>query len=477
MKYKLSYLLATLAAAALCVCFLLAGKNDAVWEQQHLTALPKEECLHGEEVYCTHLPVLSINTEGQEIPGSELDDARLITVRLQVFDQAEKNNHLTDAPSMELQANIRYRGNSSRSFSKHSYLVKTVGEDGLDQDYPLLGMPEGEDWALYGPFLDKTLIRNYLCMNVAGQVMGYAPRVRFCELWLDGEYQGLYVLMERVSQGEEQINITPYEDGDPFTSYIIRLDRGDEEQNNLTSFSEYAMKLRPDTLLNQYAINVEYPPKAKLTSELKQYIEEDLSQIEKAVYSYDYDDDQYGYSNLLDVSSFVDYFIINEFFQNYDAGVYSTYLYKDLRGRLAIGPVWDFNNACDNYQEQQVATGGILMRNSVWMNMLTRDEEFDERIISRYRMWRESVLSEEYLLNYIDETVAFLGDAIERNFEVWGSSFEQQLLLPASRDIASFDEAISQLKEFITERGDWLDEYIDVMRQYGHPSATKKYNH
>ena len=63
------------------------------------------------------------------------------------------------------------------------------------------------------------------------------------------------------------------------------------------------------------------------------------------------------------------------------------------------------------------------MRNSVWMNMLTRDEEFDERIISRYRMWRESVLSEEYLLNYIDETVAFLGDAIERNFEVWGSSF------------------------------------------------------
>ena len=139
--------------------------------------------------------------------------------------------------------------------------------------------------------------------------------------------------------------------------------------------------------------------------------------------------------------------------------------------------VWDFNNACDNYQEQQVATDGILMRNSVWMNMLTRDEEFDERIISRYRMWRESVLSEEYLLNYIDETVAFLGDAVERNFEVWGYSFEQPLLLPASRDIESFDEAISQLKEFITERGDWLDESLEVMRQYGHPAATKKYNH
>src|SRR5699024_333735 len=120
----------------------------------------------------------------------------------------------------------------------------------------------------------------------------------------------------------------------------------------------------------------------------------------------------------------------------------STYIYKDIGGKYRMA-VWDFNNACDNYQEQQVKTDGILMSNSVWMNMLTRDEEFDERIISRYRMWRESVLSEEYLLNYIDETVAFLGDAIERNFEVWGSSFEQQLLLPASRDIKSFDEAIS----------------------------------
>ena len=190
----------------------------------------------------------------------------------------------------------------------------------------------------------------------------------------------------------------------------------------------------------------------------------------------DYDDAVYGYETLIDVNSFVDYFIINEFTGNDDAGQFSTYMYKDIGGKYRMA-VWDFNNACDNYQEQQVATDGILMRNSVWMNMLTRDEEFDERIISRYRMWRESVLSEEYLLNYIDETVAFLGDAVERNFEVWGYSFEQPLLLPASRDIESFDEAISQLKEFITERGDWLDEYIEVMRQYGHPSATKKYNH
>ncbi len=52
--------------------------------------------------------------------------------------------------------------------------------------------------------------------------------------------------------------------------------------------------------------------------------------------------------------------------------------------------------------------------------MLTKDEDYDQRIIDRYRMWRESILSDEYLMNYIDETVAYLGPAIERNFEVWG---------------------------------------------------------
>ena len=64
-----------------------------------------------------------------------------------------------------------------------------------------------------------------------------------------------------------------------------------------------------------------------------------MSFIEKSLYSYDYDTADYGYWNTLDVDSFVDYFLFNEFTMNYDAGSYSTYLYKDLRGKLTIGPL------------------------------------------------------------------------------------------------------------------------------------------
>ena len=54
-----------------------------------------------------------------------------------------------------------------------------MDENGEELDVSLLGMPEGHSWALNGPFLDKTLIRNYMCMNISAEVMGYAPRVRF----------------------------------------------------------------------------------------------------------------------------------------------------------------------------------------------------------------------------------------------------------------------------------------------------------
>ena len=118
------------------------------------------------------------------------------------------------------------------------------------------------------------------------------------------------------------------------------------------------------------------------------------------------------------------------------------------------------------------------MQNVPWQKMLMRAEDYDERVIDRYRMWRGSFLSDEYLLGYIDDTIEWLGPAIERNFEVWGYSFEEYTpLVPMSRNPADFEEAVQDLKDFIVERGAWMDEYIEIILQYGHPSAVKKYDH
>ena len=65
------------------------------------------------------------------------------------------------------------------------------------------------EWALHGPYLDKSLIRNYMWYNIAGEIMDYAPNVRFCEVVLNGEYKGLYVMTETITNGTDcRVNIS-----------------------------------------------------------------------------------------------------------------------------------------------------------------------------------------------------------------------------------------------------------------------------
>lgn len=106
-------------------------------------------------------------------------------------------------------------------------------------------------------------------------------------------------------------------------------------------------------------------------------------------------------------------------------GTYSTYVYKDLRGKLTIGPYWDFNSAFDNYVDTSYAScEGFAMVERYWFYMLTKDEKFTDAVIDRYRELRRACCPTKNLLAYVDDTVAFLGDAVDRNWEVWGSTFD-----------------------------------------------------
>ena len=118
------------------------------------------------------------------------------------------------------------------------------------------------------------------------------------------------------------------------------------------------------------------------------------------------------------MDSFVDYCVINEFTKNLDAGSYSTYIYKEVGGKFKLC-VWDFNNSCDNYLEEAVGPGGFFINERAWYFMLMKDERFVKRVQRRYQELRKSFLSQEYLTGYIDETLKFLGPAVERNNERW----------------------------------------------------------
>ena len=113
--------------------------------------------------------------------------------------------------------------------------------------------------------------------------------------------------------------------------------------------------------------------------------------------------------------------------------------------------VWDFNNACNNYFEEELPYTGFFLNNRLWFEMLIKDEDFTERIIQRYHSLRKGLLSEESLYRYIDETLDFIGPALERNDARWGSVEQQAkgLLVPVSRNLDSRSAAEGQLKGYL----------------------------
>ena len=492
MKYRV---IGTLAAVLMLLTVLLTSawsdEGPANRVHQHLTARqPDAGCDCDGSELCTHLPLVLIDTGGQEIPGKvtgqtddfgetintlAADGRDVIDVSFVVVDNQTRNNHPSDEATLTTTAQIRVRGHSSRLFEKSPYQLDFVDEDGEAAPAAVMGMPAHSEWVLYGPYLDKSLVRNYMWYNIAGEVMEWAPNVRYCELILNGEYRGLYLMVETITDGVDcRLNLSTTEQNVKTTGYLLRGDRTTQEdlggQRDIYTYLERMLTLRTDIL-------IKYPGRSSLTQELRQEIELDYAAFEKALYSYDYDTDDYGYWNYIDVDNFVDYFLINEFSLNVDAGRYSTYIYKDLSGKFKLA-VWDFNNACDNFPADPLTPDQINMVSHTWFFMLCKSEDFVERLLDRYDELRASVLNETYLLNYIDETLAYLGPAVERNNQRWNDAMTQwEPLTPVERNLHSHEEAVDQLKEWLYERGIWLDENIHTIRQNCHPSRTKVYDH
>lgn len=445
--------------------------NDRI--HQHLRPIPTEPT--GEsDTFSTHLPLIHIDTDGKEIPGlirdtsfPDTNTGSDLRAKICVFDKTEKFNTLNDIPDIKSDILVHYRGHSSLRFDKKSFKIRFINRYQHDVNYSLAGMSEESEWILNGPFLDRTLVRNYLCYNISGEIMDYAPNVRYCELFLNGKYQGVYLIIENIKQGLHRINIEKSNPLQAKTSYIIAWDRAYKAKQPVDNYTKYIYQSGISGL------DVKYPGKNILSEEQLDFISHDVSKIEKTLYSYDLKQ----YKDYIDMNSFADYFIINEFFRNSDAGNFSTYLYKDLRGKMKLC-VWDFNNACDNYIETAYDPAGFTMINSPWFCMLIKDKDFIDLVVKRYHMLRKTQLNSTYLRSYIKNTVKYLGPAVKRNNEEWGYVFSKtnpdriNYLYPMERNYSNYNESVAQLKIFIAGRGAWLDKNINTLYQYCSPSKN-----
>lgn len=400
-----------------------------------------------------------------KITSSFIPDQIKIPAEMVIINNEEgKLNLVTDEPEFSGVIGIETRGSSSQFFyPKKSYSFETRTELGENLDTVLLGMPSENDWVLYAPYGDKTLMRNVLTYDLGNKTGNYAPRTRFCELLLNNEYMGVYVLMEKIKRDKNRVAIKKVDDKDDEITggYILNIDRPPLQGEGWRSS------------ISNVDYNYVYPKADEITPKQKEYIKEYITDFERLMKSSKYSDPEDGFAKYIDIPSFVDYMIMTEVTKNVDGYRLSTYLHKDQKGKLKAGPLWDYNLAygnadyCqgDKFEGWAVNFGNVCpedeLRVPFWWEKFKTELVFVEQLKSRWTELRQTVLQTQNILNYIDSTAIILEEAQKRNFTRWpilGIYVWPNPVWPNS-----YFQEVENLKKWITSRMQWLDEQIGLL--------------
>ena len=250
----------------------------------------------------SNLPIISINTYGEDIPDEPRIDAYM-----GIINNNSGTNNINDPfNDYNGKITIEKRGNSSQEQEKPPYRFETVDNNGENNNVKLLGLPEENDWILYAPWSDKSLLRNVLIYSLSNEMGRYAPRSKFVELYLNNEYRGVYVLMEKIKRDKNRVAISSLDPnsnfGDNLTGgYILKFDWAETGDNNGGFFS----------LIDGMRYNYHYPKPDEISSEQENYIQSYINSYENIMNSNKYNSEE-GYSSFIDIGSFVDFVILQE---------------------------------------------------------------------------------------------------------------------------------------------------------------------
>lgn len=414
------------------------------------------------KLFSSNLPIVVVNTGGLPI-----SDVEIIVNMGIIYNGTGIRNNITDPlNNYNGYATINIRGNSSKSFEKKPYSIETSDVAGNSIDASLLGMPPENDWCLLAMYQDKSFIRGPLTFEISQRMGHYASRYKLVEVVINGEYQGIYALIEKPKRNNNRIDIsklTPTENSAPGITggYIFKIDRTDEAGwNSLLPGDPSGTAL----FYYQYV----YPKDTAITIPQKAYIKDFMDDFETLMNSASFNSAVGGYRDYIDVGSFVDYFIINELSKNVDAYRLSTYLYKDHindGGKLHIGPVWDYDLAWHNcnyantfdpagWQYQLTDTTHPTPN---WWNRFLQDTTFVNELYCRWNYLRQNILSFSSLNTFIDSTATMLNESQQRNYIQWPTLGAYIWPNPQNQVGANYLGEVDDLKNWIASRAAWMD--------------------
>ncbi len=383
-----------------------------------------------------NLPVFYI-----EIDGGEEVSSREEYLRAAV--RVDTSSAIGDFPELETTAvNIRGRGHYTWNFDKTPYKLK------FDSKTSVLGMSAAKDWVLLANYVDRSLIQNYVAMEM-GKIMDNIPyhSTQYpVDVFVNGTYRGVYTFGEQLEVKKDRIDLSE-NGGEADTDYLLEIggiDEGDVEGRDFfhSSVTKY--------------VKIKHPESSGLSQDQLDYLIGYVNEADLAVRTLT------GYEDYIDIDSLIDWVIIHELTYNLDCCFRrSCYLIKEKGGKLKMGPIWDFDLAFGNfyrYKTDDWATVGtedgyVFI---TWMNYLMEDEDFVKRLTDRWNEIKEPLLKNA--LDSVDHMSELVAPSADMNFKVWdilGKKIPSQSNSQNKYD--TYEKMIGRLKDFLINRYAWID--------------------
>ncbi len=338
-----------------------------------------------------------------------------------------------DEMSKVLSGRIKRRGGYSIIYDKHSYEID------LESDHSIAGLAADDDWVLNANYIDKTFMRHVLSYELFREMdsNNCASHTHYVEVNLNGKYNGLYVLMEKVDRS------------------VLGVDKSDsaafifKEPHLFRSNYDDVVPQDPENFHQQTFPKIEVEDKNELVEEWRSLIlnsndNEFTTEIEV----------------LFDLQNLIDWHLLLLISNNSDGILKNFYLYKkDAFTKLRIAP-WDYDHSFgrDGDNELNLDTRPLDINRSILFSRLLTFEWYTSLLKSRWLELNENnLLSNGGLKNRINKKKENLKSIVDKNFELWPLDAEHYY------DENNFEEEVNIMFEFIDLRHQRLSDYFEQL--------------
>jgi len=356
---------------------------------------------------------------------------------------------------------IRGRGNSTwvRGAEKRPLRIRfSTPRHMFGSDYA------HRDWLLIANLFDPSLVRNHSAKYLASLLdnQDFAPMTQFVHLYVNGEYWGVYEFSDERDPAPGRAPLV-FDPAPSLSEYMFELD------GHLIGWRAHEFVEGEDffTVASEgdvRAYDIRYPRQRDWDGHLE-YLRDFVHRADEAILSRDFD----AISAVIDIPSFVDFYLVQELTKNIDVGTFSVFM--SLRGqgderRIHFGPVWDFDRSSGNTLYWTAPQFGHASVRNVWFrNMMAVPEIFDI-VAERWNEVKDGPVRQ--MVDSLYNLATTHEHSFLRNFErhnVLGASYpypQWYAMLPQeTREIDTHQGQVSYLLAWYNQRIDWLDAFFN----------------